>query len=307
MLVAIGLCLLWSIVVLYPNPTLLPRAVANAYEPKIDPEAVRELSAQLPDDPAYIEKQLEGELLPYEVPWETYGVPWYYPTTAEVMEKGVADCQGRMLVFASILEDKGIPYRLRASIDHIWVEYEAKQENRIENAAIAVMDNGSLQVPATWDWRETYRIEKEYFWDAAPLSRKLLLFGGLAAILLRHRIARAVRRRWTQLVPAGTVVVDQLRDTVRVWEEEGRLSPEEAQRLRADLASSDVSAIAPHLAAHVAMGLLLPFPFAGVGRAGWTLWMLLGALLRRTTGRIDRDAWQQARRVHHPLVALLGA
>jgi hypothetical protein len=184
----------WAVLSLYPNPTLLPRAVANAYNPDIDPAAVQHLAAQLPDDPAYIEQQLEGPLLPYAVPWETYGVPWYYPTTREVIEKGVADCQGRAIVFASILEAKGIPYTLRASLDHIWVEYESKQENVGENAAVAVMDNGSLRVPETWDWRRSYEIEKEYFWDPAPLHRKLLLFGGLAIIVLHRLLARGVLR-----------------------------------------------------------------------------------------------------------------
>jgi hypothetical protein len=199
------LCLLWALFVLYPNPTLLPRAAANAYDPKIDPEAVRHLADQLPDDPAYIEQRVESDLVPYAVPWQTYGVPWYYPTTREVIEQGAGDCQARAIVFASILEAKGIPYTLRASIDHIWVEYENKQPNPGENAAIAVMDNGGLQVPAQWDWRETWRIEKEYFWDTAPLSRKLLLFGGLIAIPLRRRIARVARGTVTRLRPARRV------------------------------------------------------------------------------------------------------
>src|SRR4051794_21909092 len=159
-------CLVWAVLTLYyPNPTLLPRAIANSYNPRVDPEAVRDIAAQLPDDPAYIEQQVNGPLVPYAVPWETYGVPWYYPTTKEVLAKGAGDCQGRAIVFASILEAKGIPYKLRASFDHIWVEYEHKQETSGENAQIAIMDDGHLQVPKRWDWRESYRIEKDYFWD----------------------------------------------------------------------------------------------------------------------------------------------
>lgn len=181
---------LWIVLVLYPNPALLVRAIANANNPRIDPEAVRGWAAELPDDPAYIERQVLERYVPYSVPWQTLGVPWYFPTTAEVVATGSGDCQARMLVLASILEAKRTPYKLQASFDHIWVEYARKQPNALENGAVAIMDDGRLQVPAAWDWRETYRIEREYFWDYMPPGRKLLLFGGLSLLFFRRRIAR---------------------------------------------------------------------------------------------------------------------
>jgi hypothetical protein len=184
------ICLLWAVLVLYPNPLLLPRAIAHAYNPTVDPAAVQAIAAQLPDDPAYIEQYVNGTLVPYAVPWQTYGVPWYYPTPREVLAKGGSDCEGRAVVFASILKAKGIPFTLRASFDHIWVEYPSKQPNPSENASIAIMDDGHLQVPQSWDWHASYELNKEYFWDPAPLSRKLLLFGGLAAILFYRQLAR---------------------------------------------------------------------------------------------------------------------
>lgn len=187
------LCSLWALFVLYPNPLLLFRSVPNAYDPAIDPAAVQHWADQLPDDPAFIEQQVEDVYVPYAVPWETHGVPWYFPTTAEVVREGRGDCQARMLVFASILEAKGIPYTIRASFDHIWVEYENKVPNRIEHPDIAVMDDGALQIPARWDWRESWRIEREYFWDEAPLARKLLFFGGLLLIPFRLRLLRGVQ------------------------------------------------------------------------------------------------------------------
>lgn len=187
------LCCFWALFVLYPNPALAVRSIPNAYDPVIDPAAVQHWADELPDDPAFIEQQVEKVYVPYAVPWETHGVPWYFPTTAEVVNEGRGDCQARMLVFASILEAKGIPYTIRASFDHIWVEYENKVPNRIEQPQIAVMDNGSLQIPERWDWRESWRIEREYFWDEAPLGRKLLLFGGLFGILIRRQLVRGAR------------------------------------------------------------------------------------------------------------------
>jgi hypothetical protein len=195
---------IWTLLVLYPNPALLARSISQGLNPRVDPDVVRAWARELPDDPAVIERRVLDKYVPYSVPWQTRGVPWYFPTTAEVVEQGSGDCQARMLVLASILEAKGIPYRLEASFDHIWVTYRGKRPNALENRAIRIMvtDDGKrkLQLPRRWDWRETYRIEKEYFWDYMPLSRKLLLFGGLAALFLRGRLSGRARR--LGIVPA---------------------------------------------------------------------------------------------------------
>lgn len=192
---------LWTLLVLYPNPALLARSIVQARDPRIDPAAVRSWAGVLPDDPVAIERQVLGEYVPYAVPWQTHGVPWYFPTTAEVVAQSRGDCQGRMLAFASILEAKGIPYTLRASFDHIWVEYARKEPNGLENGAIAIMADGQLRMPERWDWRETVRIEREYFWDHMPAGRKLLLFGGLAGLFFRARIARRLSRFRARRVP----------------------------------------------------------------------------------------------------------
>jgi hypothetical protein len=198
--------IIWILLTLYPNPLLLARSIAHALHPPIDPAAVREWAEQLPDDPVEIERRVLDQYVPYSVPWQTYGVPWYYPTTAEVVALGSGDCQARMLVLASILEAKGIPYHLRASLDHIWVEYPGKQPNALENGSIALMQDGRLSIPERWDWRESYRIEKEYFWDAMPIGRKLL-FGGLGVILLWGRATHLLRwigvRRFRGQEPSG--------------------------------------------------------------------------------------------------------
>lgn len=192
------LSVLWITLTLYPNPALIPRAVNQALTPGIDPAAVAHWAKELPDDPAYIESQVLGKYVPYSVPWQSHGVPWYFPTTAEVVQQGSGDCQGRALVLASILEAKNIPYRLEASFDHIWVSYPQKESNSLENSAIRIMTNDEtgrrMQLPQEWDWRETYRIEKEYFWDFMPLGRKILLFAGPILILLRHRLGNVAAR-----------------------------------------------------------------------------------------------------------------
>ena len=188
----------WILLVLYPNPVLLARSIPNAIDPKVDPAAVRAWAEELPDDPAYIERRVLDEYVPYAVPWQTHGVPWYFPTTGEVVARGAGDCQARMLVLASILEAKGMPYKIEASLDHIWVSYPGKEATAMENSSIALMneEGGSrtLRVPEAWDWRATYRIEKDYFWDNMPTGRKLILFAGLAAIFFRRRLFGGLTR-----------------------------------------------------------------------------------------------------------------
>src|SRR3954453_5214678 len=100
----LGLLLLWTLLVLYPNPLMLGRAVAQSWTPVVDADAVRALAATLPDDPAQIENAVLTRIVPYGLPWEVWGVPWYYPTPAEVLAAGKGDCQGRAVVLASIFK-----------------------------------------------------------------------------------------------------------------------------------------------------------------------------------------------------------
>lgn len=187
------LVLLWTLFVLYPNPALIAISIQNAWNPVIDPDAVRALAATLPNDPQQIEARIESDLIPYAVPWQTYGVPWYFPTPAEVIASGQGDCQARAIVFASILKAKGIPSQLVGSFDHLWVEYPKKQENALERAEIAIATQQpdgsySFRWPNLVEWKESWRIEREYFWDTMPSARLWLLVGGWIVIAMRRRL-----------------------------------------------------------------------------------------------------------------------
>ncbi len=189
---------LWALFALYPNPTLLARSVPQGWDPQVDPIAVAAWADELPNDPVHIERQVLDRYVQYSVPWQSYGVPWYFPSTREVVARGSGDCQARALVLASILERKGIPYRLEASFDHIWVWYPKKAPNAMENRSIALLTNNGggseFHVPEQWDWRESWRIEREYFWDAMPMGRKILLFGGFLLLRLRSPLSYQLRR-----------------------------------------------------------------------------------------------------------------
>ena len=192
-----ALLALWTLLVLYPNPLLLARSITQSWTPVIDPAAVRALAATLPDDPAAIEQAVLTRIVPYAVPWDVYGVPWYYPTPAEVLAAGRSDCEGRAVVLASLLAAKGIPFSFSASFDHIWIDYPGKHPNASENPAVALAQKAPtatywLHWPQEWDLRHSWDVESAYFLAPMPGWRWAILIAGWVAIVL---VRRALQRR----------------------------------------------------------------------------------------------------------------
>lgn len=208
--VRLPLALLWLFVVLYPDPGVLWRAVHNLRELPIDAAAAASLAEGLPDDPVRIERIVLDTIVPYGYDWEVSGVPWYFPTTGEVLAVGRGDCESRALVLASILEAKGIPHRLVMSLDHIWVDYPGKQENALENDALAIAgqdeDGGfAFGWPDEFDPIAELDDQVTILWGPMPLWRKTLLFLGTLLALGWNALAwRAGRRLGLPPRPAPT-------------------------------------------------------------------------------------------------------
>ncbi len=57
--------------------------------------------------------------------WTVYGLPWYFPTVRRSSPNGW-DCQAEAILTASIFKAKDLPYTLRYSFDHVWVDYPGK-------------------------------------------------------------------------------------------------------------------------------------------------------------------------------------
>jgi TM2 domain-containing membrane protein YozV len=125
----------WILLVLYPNPWRLATGLKRILNPHTDPAAVASIAQAMPSDPALIEKEV-NRLVPYSYDWHTYGMPWYCPSVREVLQKGKGDCKAQALVFASILQAKGIPNRIRWSFQHVWVEYPSKVDTGLEKNAL---------------------------------------------------------------------------------------------------------------------------------------------------------------------------
>ena len=105
----IGLCL-------YPDPRPLLASLARLGRPPIDAAAATALARDLPDDPVAIEAFVDG-YAPYQTAWALYGLPWYFPTVAQVVTDRGGDCQARAILTASIFRSQGpavhLPLQLR--------------------------------------------------------------------------------------------------------------------------------------------------------------------------------------------------
>ena len=131
------LVFVWVLVVLYPDPGVLVRSIHNGLRPRVDPAAASALAARLPDDPRLIEAYVLEQHVPYGGRLAVGGRALVLPDRApRHLAAGPGDCESRAMVLASLLAAKGIPYDLRMSFGHIWVEYPGKAATRIENAGL---------------------------------------------------------------------------------------------------------------------------------------------------------------------------
>lgn len=180
------MALLWVLFVLYPNPLMLTATLARTIAPTTDPGAVEELARTLPSDANRIRDLVLTKYAPYDYDWNVYSVPWYFASAREVLRDKRGDCESQAILLASLLEAKGIRHQLKMTFDHIWVDFEGKIANHMENDAIAVVErvDGSIQVkvPERFDLKRYLTIQLDARWHPMPLERKLLLFLGLVVI-----------------------------------------------------------------------------------------------------------------------------
>lgn len=182
---------LWIILVLYPNPLKPVVSLHRLISPEVDPAAARSLADGLPSDPVEIERAVL-QRLPYCYDWESWSVPWYYPTVGEALEKGRADCKGRAIVLASVLEVKGIPYQINSSPTHVWVDYPGKQENSAENPDVGLYGVDPQTGKRSYHFPHinvmgSIRLFWDGFWAPMPVVRMVLLIAG-PLILVAGRV-----------------------------------------------------------------------------------------------------------------------
>ncbi|GAB4242476.1 MAG: hypothetical protein Kow00129_00980 [Thermoleophilia bacterium] len=178
--------LLWIGLLLYPAPRMLAVSFKRLARPPIDAEAVRRLAAELPDDPAEVEA-FSQRTLPYMSSWRLYGVPWYFPTVSEVLRDKAGDCQAEAILTASILEAKGLPYTLRYSFDHVWVDYPGKPATGLEDPATSFAGSSGkgwlAALPDRIPLRDIVEARAAYHWNPMPAERKWAMLAGLILLL----------------------------------------------------------------------------------------------------------------------------
>ena len=221
--------LVWSFLSCYPNPTVFSRNLSRYRHPPIDPNLEQRMQWDLPAQPATIELFVDS-LLVATPDWRLYRVPWYVPTPAEAVVVLHGDCEAKAFVFASLLEGKGLAYEMRASFNHIWIDYPGREPRPGESQELAYLqgtpDRLRLRWPSQVPWRDFLSAQQAQLWQAMPLARKALwltgiLWLGLAVLLLRGRLPEGqllsqwraptshylLRAAWTSVLLLGLIVV----------------------------------------------------------------------------------------------------
>jgi len=179
--------LVWTGVSCYPNPGVFFRNLARYRNLPIAPELGEQMKWQIPERPAEIERLVDGLLLP-KTDWELYRVPWYVPTAEEVALSERGDCEAKTILLASLLAGKGIPFEIRASLHHIWVDYAGRRPRPGETREFAYLEGKAGRLGLHWprqvDWQETVAVQKAQLWEAMPIARMAIWTCGLMWLVL---------------------------------------------------------------------------------------------------------------------------
>jgi transglutaminase-like putative cysteine protease len=197
--------ILWILFVLYPNPLKLPVSIHRFLNPNVDPVAVQPFLDDFPSDPVAIEQAVLARIR-YGLDWELYGMPWYFPTVEETLERGQGDCKARALVLASVLKAKDISSQVVSSPTHVWVDYEGKEQTSIENTQVQFYqldpETGErrFQIPQI-RLSQLMNGWRAQLWTPMPTDRRVLLFTGLLGLVaarvvfFNKRLLRATARK----------------------------------------------------------------------------------------------------------------
>ncbi len=178
--------IIWTFLVCFPNPYIFVRNCIRYVRFPIDPSVMEVIEDEVPDESAEIEKFVLG-LVKYEYDWKNYGMPDYVSTARQAVTRRRGDCEDRAVVLASVLEAKGLPYDLKASLVHYWIDYPGKEASRIENEDVSyfgkVDGKYRFKLPDLGQWRQYLRATRKGGWDSMPTSRKAIMIPGWALII----------------------------------------------------------------------------------------------------------------------------
>jgi hypothetical protein len=200
----------WVGAVVYPDPRPFLASLGRLRNPPVNAQVVAGVASTLPRDYKTIE-DFALEYVPYTPAWTLYRLPWYFPTVPEVLRDRAGDCQARAVLAASIFEAKGMPYTLRYSFDHVWVDYPGKQFADMEDPATSfVSDTGKGWLAGLPDRIPLWSIIKvrvAYHWTPMPLVQKIMLLAG-ALLIIGYGERRLIGRLRRALWPGKALTVE---------------------------------------------------------------------------------------------------
>lgn len=145
--------------------------------------------------------------------------------------------------------------------------------------------------------------EAQAWHQSEPRVWNRLLSAVMSGFGIRTWRSRA-KARSTQ---AREKAMSWMENSVAVWERDGRITGEEATRIRAHMADPGFQEMVPYLGAHMLVSVPLRFPLGSIVRAVMVAGAWLTAAVRFATRRISREQWRRTRSIHSPTVFLASA
>ncbi len=175
---------LWILFTLYPQPLNLGKSIYRLFNPPVNPSA-EGICSVLERTTSTCPREIEEvilTMLPYQYDWQTYNMPWYFPTVEEVLSIKTGDCKSRLIVLSSVLEAKQKNYQINASLTHIWVDYYEKEKTTSENEEVVLFSSSEegffIKVPQI-NWKKSLNLFWEAFWRKMPPDKKITLLSGI--------------------------------------------------------------------------------------------------------------------------------
>ena len=190
---------IWILLILFPNPALLPLNVYRFFElPTRPTDDVRLVADSLPANATAIERYVDDHIH-YAYDFQTYGAVWYLPTPSDVLKAQQGDCKSKAVLLASLLEAKQIPHAVEVSPVHFWVDYSGKPRTNFteqyETTRVAFVENGQFKLPDQTNVLLSLNIYKDLVWTSMPLLRKIALITGLA-LIIQFGHFKGFKKRW---------------------------------------------------------------------------------------------------------------
>ena len=128
---------------------------------------------------------------------DVYNLPWYFATPHETLAKHAGDCEAQTVVLASLMTAYGLPYLVRTSFSHMWVDYPGRVAPSYENTNLTFISNDHGRYHVKWpnlpDIARNLSVQKWLLYDGIRPARKVLLWIGWVG--LSYGIIRRRRRR----------------------------------------------------------------------------------------------------------------